>query len=135
MRNSICLFHLSGIPIDVSYRDDVLFVDNWLVKSQEGDVILECGRVVRLVDCLAPDLVVLVRQPLALVSHVPLTKANLNFQEIKHQLKIMFTFMAEMAVEKTQCAAVTTHSSEMRAPPQEILLLRKLCLTSAALQG
>ena len=28
-----------------------------------------------------------------------------------------------------------THSSEMRAPPQEILLLRKLCLTSAAPQG
>ena len=74
----------SSIPYSryqVSYRDDVLLVDHWLVKSEESDVILECGRVVRLVDGLAPDLVVLVWQLLALVSHIPLTKANLRFIE------------------------------------------------------
>ena len=65
----------------VGYRDDVLLVDNWFVKSQQSDVILEGGGVVRLVDRLAPDLVVLVRQPLALVSHVPLTQANLKFRQ------------------------------------------------------
>ena len=65
----------------VSYRDDVLLVDNWLVKSQQSDVILEGGGVVRLVDGLAPDLVVLVRQPLALVAHIPLTQANLKFRQ------------------------------------------------------
>ena len=63
----------------VGYRDDVLLVDNWFVKSQQSDVILEGGGVVRLVDRLAPDLVVLVRQPLTLVPDVPLTKTNLKF--------------------------------------------------------
>ena len=62
----------------VGYRDDVLLVDDRLVKSEESDVILECGRVVRLVDGLAPDLMVLVGKLLALVSHIPLTKANLR---------------------------------------------------------
>ena len=67
--------------IEECYRDDVLLVDNWLVKSQQSDVILEGGGVVRLVDRLAPDLVVLVRQPLALVAHIPLTQANLKFRQ------------------------------------------------------
>ena len=78
----------------VSYRDDVLFVDNWLVKSQQSDVILERGRVVRFMDRLASDLVVLVWQPLALVSDVPLTKANLKFQRwsfLKHELKSLIS--------------------------------------------
>ena len=78
----IHLIHTPDIKCKfVSYRDDVLLVDHWLVKSEESDVILECGRVVRLVDGLAPDLVVLVGQLLALVSHIPLTKANLTFIE------------------------------------------------------
>ena len=62
----------------VGYRDDVLLVDNWFVKSQQSDVILEGGGVVRLVDRLAPDLVVLVGKLLALVPHIPLTQANLK---------------------------------------------------------
>ena len=88
----IHLFHTPDTPLSVpysrypintkckfvSYRDDVLLVDDRLVKSEESDVILECGRVVRLVDGLAPDLVVLVGKLLALVSHIPLTKANLR---------------------------------------------------------
>ena len=91
----LCLMHISvsfsryivwGSPFMnicevVGYRDDVLLVDNWFVKSQQSDVILEGGGVVRLVDCLASDLVVLVRQPLALVAHVPFTEANLKFRQ------------------------------------------------------
>ena len=60
------------------YRDDVLLVDHWLVKSQQSDVILEGGRVVGLVHGLAADLVVLVGKLLALVPHIPLTQANLK---------------------------------------------------------
>ena len=60
----------------------MLLVDDRLVKSEESDVILECGRVVRLVDGLAPDLVVLVWQLLALVSHIPLTKADLRIMQL-----------------------------------------------------
>ena len=71
-------------------------VDHRLVKSQQGDVILECDgverlvflfafhrhleccRVVLLVNSLALNLVVLVGQPLALVSHVPLSQTDLK---------------------------------------------------------
>ena len=60
------------------YRDDMLLVDHWLVKSQQSDVILEGGRVVGLVHGLAADLVVLVGKLLALVPHIPLTQANLK---------------------------------------------------------
>ena len=72
-------------------------VDHRLVKSQQGDVILECDwverlvflffafyrhleccRVVLLVNGLALDLMVFVGQPLALVSHVPLSQTDLK---------------------------------------------------------
>ena len=71
-------------------------VDHRLVESQQGNVILECDRVERLVflfafyrhleccrvvllvNCLALDLVVFVGQPLALVSHVPLSQTDLK---------------------------------------------------------
>ena len=76
----------------VSYRDNVLFEDHRLVKSQQCDVILECCGVVRLMDRLALNLVVFVWKPLALVSYVPLSETNLKFQPwsfLKHQLKIL----------------------------------------------
>ena len=71
-------------------------VDHRLIESQQGNVILECDgverlvflfafyrhleccRVVLLVNGLALDLMVFVRQPLALVSHVPLSQTDLK---------------------------------------------------------
>ena len=80
----------------LTYRDDVFLVDHGLLQSDQGDVVLECDRVERLVflfafyrhlECcrvvllvnsLALDLVVFVGQPLALVSHVPLSQTDLK---------------------------------------------------------
>ena len=85
-----------GILEASTHRNNMRLVDHRLVQSQQGNVILECDgverlvflfafyrhleccRVVLLVNGLALDLMVFVGQPLALVSHVPLSQTDLK---------------------------------------------------------